>query len=79
MAAGAKKKLVEVSELPPRVRGGEYVDLVGEFVNGKMKYAKVEGAKPAASVSLKKAVAAAGASNKVEVAIRNGEVYLAKK
>jgi hypothetical protein len=71
-------RLVEVAELPKAVRRGVYTDLVQEFANSKMTSAKIDGVKPSAITSAKKAVAALGLKNIKVVGIR-GEVYLTKE
>ena len=73
----ARLHLVPVAEIPKTVRRGIYVDLVDEFEKSDMKTAKVEGARPASAVSIRKAVATLGLAN-ISVRTAGGEVYLTK-
>ena len=73
-----KPRLVQVDEVPTTVRRSAYVELVDEFASSGMKTAKVEGAKPSAVVSVRKAVATLGLAT-VSVLTANGEIYLTKK
>ena len=72
-----KPHLVEVPEVPRASRRSVYTDLVEEFAKSKMGTAKVEGVKPAAAVSVRKAIAKTGVKN-VKVVTAQGGVYLVK-
>ena len=74
----SKPYLVAVSEVPKSTRRSVYVDLVDEFAKSDLRNAKIEGAKAAAAISVKKAIASLGLKN-VTVTTVNGEVYLTKK
>jgi hypothetical protein len=77
-AKPTKPRLVEVDDVPTTVRRSAYVELVDEFAKSGMRTAKVEGAKPSAVVSVRKAVATLGLTD-VSVLTANGEIYLTKK
>jgi hypothetical protein len=74
----SKPRLVAVPEIPKSTRRSIYVDLVDEFAKSDLQNAKIEGAKVAAAISVKKAIANLGLKN-VSVTTVNGEVYLTKK
>jgi hypothetical protein len=80
MAKETTPRLVPLDDKPTRTRRSLYSDLVQEFAAAKnMKYAKVEGAKPAAIVSIKKALAKNGLKDSVSAYTTNGVVILEKK
>jgi hypothetical protein len=70
--------LTEVNEIPKNTRRSTYAVLVESFVASDMKMAKVEGVKPSAIVSVKKAIANLNVTN-IEAVTANGEIYLSKK
>lgn len=70
-------RLVPVSDVPKTIRGGIYVDLVKEFAQSSMKTARVEGAKSASAVSIRRAVAVLGLDS-ISVETAAGDVYLKK-
>ncbi|MGV8084407.1 MAG: hypothetical protein AB2L09_12365 [Coriobacteriia bacterium] len=74
----SKPRLVAVSEVPRSTRRSIYVELVDEFAKGNAKNAKIEGIKPSAAISVKKAVDGLKL-NGISVSTVNGEVYLTKK
>ncbi len=74
----SKPHLVAVAEIPKSTRRSIYVDLVDEFAKGDLQNAKIEGVKPSAALSVKKAIATLGLKS-VAVVTVNGEVYLTKK
>lgn len=74
----SKPRLVPVSEIPRSTRRSIYIELVDEFAKSDAKNAKIEGIKPSAAVSVKKAVESLKVSG-VSVLTVNGEIYLSKK
>jgi hypothetical protein len=80
MAKEATPRLVPLDEKPVRTRRSLYSDLVQEFAAAaSMKYARVEGAKPAAIVGIKKALAKHGLKDSIAAYTSNGVVILEKK
>lgn len=80
MAKDSKPHLVPLDEKPVSIRRSVYSDLVQEFANDPtMKYARVEDAKPAAVVSIKKAIAKYNLSEVIVAYTSNGTVILEKK
>jgi hypothetical protein len=70
--------LAEVHEIPRNTRRSTYAVLVETFIASEMKMAKVEGVKPSAIVSVRKAILNLDLKN-VEATTANGGIYLSKK
>jgi len=80
MAGKNTPRLVKLNERPVSTRKSIYGDLVQEFAADEdMDFAKVEGAKASALVSVKKAIVKYNLSNTITAYTSNGEVVLEKK
>ena len=80
MAKDSKPHLVPLDEKPVSIRRSVYSDLVQEFASDPtMKYAKVEDAKPAAVVSIKRAIVKYNLGDIIAAYTSGGVVILEKK